>query len=273
MRIVGYLRGNNRSSAKVKHFGDALGAEYRLRQDPVDADLMFQWGFGISHALNHAFENHIPFIILENPVWGARGATYTWAYGGQNGLGIIPNTDGLPERPRPELAPWKEEETGQTTIFGQMPRDKALHGLDTNEWIKQCSAVLPESQIREHPGTLRSIGEELQPCLDRTNLAVTYSSTVGSETVIAGIPTIAMHPASLAWDVTTHNLSDEPIRPDREEWLHALSYRHIYRDGDVPTDFILGGYDAQRAICERLEDVPFREIVELGFYRSTQLRN
>lgn len=273
MKIVGYLRGNSPSDAKVKHFGDALGAEYSLRANPLKADLVIQWGFAPTAALTHAFEHKIPFIILENPVWGERSATYTWAYGGQNGIGTIPSADKQPERAKPELCEWKEEgsEAPQTTIFGQVPRDKALYGIDIDKWVEWCAAILPEAYLRPHPVTLRLPGEALAECLSRTELAITYSSAVGSKTVIAGIPTIAMHPASLAWDVTTHTLEHAPIRPDREEWLHALSYRHIYRDDVIPTEFILGGYDAQRAVCEGLEDVPFVEDVELGHYRSTQL--
>jgi len=95
--------------------------------------------------------------------------------------------------------------------------------------------------------------EAYQDCLDRTTLAVTYSSTVAAEAVIAGIPTIACHPGSLAYEVTSHSLSDAPVTPDRQEWLHKLSYRHINPAEDVPVDYILSGYQEARHKAEQGE--------------------
>lgn len=259
MKIVGYVRGNKGSDVKVMHFGDAIGVrEYQLRSNPTDCDLAIYWGFRPSAALSHTIETQTPFIILENPIWGDRKETFTWAYNGQNGMGTIPDAAHMPERRKPDLQPWKS--TGETTIFGQLLGDMAVHDLDINGWINECAAILPGSHVRRHPGDYTEFRggplEDIEKCLARTGLAITYSSAVGSEAVIAGVPTIAMHPASLAWDVTTHNLTDEPILPNREKWLHNLSWRHIYKNEPVPVDFILKGYDALRAVHEGPQAIP-----------------
>ena len=98
MKIVGYLRGNNQSDRKVRYFGEALGAEFSLRTQPRNCDLAIHWGYKLSDALLYTIEHNIPFIILENPVWGDRFSTFTWAYNGLNGLGHTPSAEGLPEK-------------------------------------------------------------------------------------------------------------------------------------------------------------------------------
>ena len=271
MKIVGYLRGNNQSDRKVRYFGDACNASYELRTNPRECDLAIHWGFKPSDALTFTIENNIPFIILENPVWGDRYSTFTWAYNGLNGLGTTPSAEGLPSRYKPDMKPWKDH--GEITIFGQVPGDRALYGLDINEWVDSVAGVLPGSHIRRHPCMVDQNHVKQEPlaeCLARTGLAVTYSSTVGAEAVIQGIPTISMHEGSLAYPVSTHSLSDAPRPFNRDKWLHELSYRHISIGEDVPVDYILGGYDDIREVCEGPKEVQ-RDEQELGRHGCTKL--
>jgi hypothetical protein len=199
--------------------------------------------------MTDAMSRGIPFIILENPVWhnGDKPATYTWAYNGLNGLGWVPRPPAA-VRIKPPLQDWKEWWTGQQTIFGQVNNDKALRGLDIDAWVYHVQQVLPEAIFRKHPvmrDRLEPVLEPFERCIAKTSLAITYSSTVGAEAVIAGIPTIAISKGSLAYDVATHDLQAACISPDREEWLHRLSYRHLYADARVGAmrEYILGGYD------------------------------
>lgn len=253
MKIVAYYRSNkSKTNDRLYQFGEALGAQYSAREDPVVCDLAIQSGFQISPAMEHAMDRGIPIIILENPCWGKDEGTYTWAYNGLNGLGWVPPTPRTP-RDKPALEDWMDWSTGETTVFGQVENDKSLRGEDIFRWVDKVRRVLPQASYREHPVMLdqRIWQESYEECLERTTLAVTLSSTVGAQTVIRGIPTIAMHTGSLAYEVSTHNLQDVPITPPREEWLHALSYRHI-RD-DVPVDYILSGYDEARDMALRGE--------------------
>ena len=72
MKIVAYARSNDsRTNDRVYHVAAALGAELTYRDNPVfDCDLAIQAGFQISPAMADAISRGIPFIILENPVWG-----------------------------------------------------------------------------------------------------------------------------------------------------------------------------------------------------------
>jgi hypothetical protein len=205
-------------------------------------------GFQITEANRDAMDRGIPIIILENPVWyeGNRMEYYTWAYNGLHGLGTLP-TPPERSRPHPKLKPWKDWQSGRITVFGQVPTDKAVRGNDMQLWKQTVQAALPNSEFREHPIMIPSKYhnqmEPLSRCFEETSLAVTYTSTIGAEAVINGIPTIACHAGSLAYPMATHNLSDEPITPCREEWIHNLSWRQWSIHEELDTEYILRGYD------------------------------
>ena len=206
-----------------------------------------------------AMRRRIPIIILENPVWhyGTKSDTYTWAYNGLHGGGYVPSPDKLGSRPHPKLQAWKNWEEGDITIFGQVPTDKNVRGEDIGAWFEQARTVLPTAGFREHPILVPSKHwnemESFSDCLARTSLAVTFTSTVGSEAVIAGIPTIAAREGSLAYPVSSHSLSDKPISPCRAEWIHGLSYRHWSVSEQVDIEYILSGYDEALAQAQRGE--------------------
>jgi len=229
---------------------------WSTRGRPVEnSDLVVTAGFQITSANADAMGRGIPIIILENPVWytGHRMDSYTWAYNGLHGLGYLPTPPDTP-RPHPTLKPWKEWETGQITVFGQVPTDKAVRGNDMQLWRESVKAALPTSVYREHPIMIPSKHhhkiEPFDVCLDKTSLAVTYTSTCGSEAVIAGIPTIACHEGSLAYSVASHNLSDKPITPCRDEWIHGLAWRQWTIHEKLDTNYILSGYNEARADAE-----------------------
>jgi hypothetical protein len=60
-----------------------------------------------------AMDREIPFIILENPVWGKENGVYTWAYNGLNGGGWVPSAP-AEVRSSPELLPWRDWQDGET---------------------------------------------------------------------------------------------------------------------------------------------------------------
>ncbi len=259
MKVVAYVRGNDsRTNERVRHFGEALQAEFRVREDPVDCDLAIQAGFQISPAIRHAMDNGTPIIILENPVWhyGDKMATYTFGYNGLNGLAFVPESKFRPARPKPELEPWIDPFSGQITVFGQVEHDKALRGADIYEWVDWVRTVCPAAIFREHPVMVDTNHDDVgcfEECMAATSLAITYSSTVGAEAVIRGIPTVAFNEGALAYPMATHGLGDAPITPSRAEWLHGLSYRHWSLDEEIDTNYILSGYEEARNRAERGE--------------------
>lgn len=136
-------------------------------------------------------------------------------------------------------------------LIGQVPGDASLRGLDVVKWLESTIIdlrLLTDRPIlvRPHPlspaAPLRSLKRRLKP--DRSlswdtrpgaplkaSLAdawatVTYSSSAAIESLIAGVPTIALSPASLAWPVSDHGLSYvlEPTLYERRPWLDRLAH-------------------------------------------------
>jgi hypothetical protein len=260
LTIAAYVRSNeSRTNERVTHFGEGLGARFSTREAPITCDLAIQAGFQISPAMADAMDRGIPIIILENPVWhyGDKPSTYTWGY---NGLGAL-STGGIlgseEARPHPPLQPWKDPEEGVITIFGQVPNDKALRGADIHEWVRSMEQVFgPHAEVRDHPVVLNAQEmadqEAFTDCLARTSTAVTYSSTVGAQAVIQGIPTYAAHAGSWAYPVSAR--PSEPIcTPSRNGWIRELSYRHWSTSERLNVSHILSGYGQARARAERGE--------------------
>lgn len=250
MKITAHIRGTDcASDRKVKHFAEGLGARLESRNAPVESDLVIQWGYKPTPALAGAQEKGTPFIILENGVWGERSRTYSWAYNGLHNRGYVPTPPVGRSRYAPELGQWKDPHDGDWIIFGQVENDRSLEGGDVYAWAEYMQERWPQATFREHPKMLSetqaSAQEPFEDALDRCSLAITYSSTVGPQAVIRGIPTVAASTLSLATDVsgrTVLETVDEPWR-NRRQWIHELSWRHIYMEEDVPAAYILSGYE------------------------------
>lgn len=251
MKIAAYYRSNpSRTNERVKAVAESLGAVESTREAPLsDCDLAVQAGFQISPAMKDAMERRIPILILENPVWhyGDKFDTYTVGYNGLNGLSYLPSCEHLPTRSGPELAPWRDPFDGQITVFGQVEHDKALRGADIRQWVDWVQTIVPGAVYREHPIMLtraqQAEQEPFEECLERTSLAITYTSTVGAEAVLRGVPTVAVHRGSLAYEVASHGLTEAPRRPDREVWRHNLTWRHWRTSEALDKDWLLSGYE------------------------------
>jgi len=259
MKVAAYMRPNeSRTNERIAHFGEALGAEITYRDNPINCDLAITAGFQIHPGMTAAMEQGVPIIVLETPVWhfGDKHASYTWAYNGLHGGGWTPPVPDY-ERYTPHLHPWRDWEEGEITIFGQVHKDKALRGSDHAAWILSVQSALPKATYRPHPITINKFAEDqLEPfdeVMARTTLAITYTSTTGSECVIAGIPTIAVHPGSLAYEVASHTLTEAPKTPDRWDWIRKLAFRHFWTQEPVDTEYVLSGYDEARARAENGE--------------------
>ena len=46
--------------------------------------------------------------------------------------------------------------------------------------------------------------------------------------------------------MASHDLSEPPVTPDREEWLHDLSWRNWSIKDELDVKYILSGYDKAR---------------------------
>ncbi|WP_162918941.1 hypothetical protein [Taklimakanibacter deserti] len=148
------------------------------------------------------------------------------------------------------VKPWRA--TGEhILLIGQVPGDASLRGLDVVKWLESTVIDLRlitrrPILIRPHPlsppAALRSLKRRLKPdksvrwdmkpgtplrsSLSAAWATVTYSSSAAIDSLISGVPVIALSPASLAWPVSDHGISDvlEPTLYDRKPWLDRLAH-------------------------------------------------
>ncbi len=110
---------------------------------------------------------------------------------------------------------------GQTETYSPRYRRMA-------DWY---SAVAPAcTHFRPHPASRPGsvVGTAAAPLpkadsWDSCGRAITLNSSVAVEAVLAGIPTVTMDEAAMAWDVTAH-VPEETMTPDRDGWLHWLAW-------------------------------------------------
>ena len=69
-------------------------------------------------------------------------------------------------------------------------------------------------------------GSGLQKDFDNAWCVVGFNSNALTESVCEGIPTFSMCPSSMAYDVSETDLSliENPVMPDRQQWLNNLGY-------------------------------------------------
>jgi hypothetical protein len=207
-----------------------------------DADLIIQTGFAVTVPLVDALNRRKPFLIMEAPYWRPDREfvmhNSSWGYNGLNG-GAFRHAAPAQSRPKPELQPMKE--VGRTVIFGQKPTD---HSIDRDhiDWLLDKQRQYPTAEIRHHPLMVNGRQEALDDVFDRCYRAVTYSSTVGCEALIAGCHSEPESPLSMAYAVE-----------DRREWLHRLSwaqFSHVeYATKDV-AQYVISGYEEARERAE-----------------------
>lgn len=138
------------------------------------------------------------------------------------------------------IKPWR---TGGEYVLlcGQVPGDAALYNVNFDDWAQKVTYQLRQRDenvvFRPHPFLVRNGRQyrvpagarlskvaSLEQDLANAKLCVTYNSNSGVESVLFGTPTVTMDKGAMAWDVTTHNIADEPIMPEREAWAHRLAW-------------------------------------------------
>lgn len=135
-------------------------------------------------------------------------------------------------------------------LIGQVPSDASVRGTSMVEWLPDTARWIRERTerpivVRLHPRTHKRegveitrrvsalpncrVGAHLQPVehdLENAWTCVTFSSSTIVDALLAGIPSIAMSPASIAYDICSNTLTDleSPRRPEREQWFRDLAY-------------------------------------------------
>lgn len=208
------------------------GWEVTLSSDPRVCDLLVLWGVRRQHWIKQQLARGGEVVILERGYLADRFEWTSVSFGGElNGRAEFrgPFHDGSRwEKHFAHLMqPWRQRPDGPVVIMGQVPGDQAVRAIDIDRWCK-CTAEHYQEQgrkviIRKHP-KVQPVQRPLADVLAEAERVVTFNSNSGVDAVLAGVPTIAVDRGSMAWDVTGHDLKEDPPTPDRTAWAHRLSW-------------------------------------------------
>ena len=156
-----------------------------------------------------------------------------------------------------DLKPWTHKGSN-ILICLQRNGGWSMGGVDVMDWLHSTIKTLKQHTdrkiiVRAHPGDKRSKnylilkepGVKISQNADiRTDLSkawatVTYNSSPGVASAIEGVPVFVTDPQpqkSQAYSVCNTDLSkiENPIRPDREQWIESLAMSH-YNFDDLKT--------------------------------------
>lgn len=181
-------------------------------------------------------------LVMERAYVGDRFTWTSLGWNGLNGRALWPGNDS-PSRWEQNFAallkPWRTPSlgAGQALLLGQVPSDTACRGIDLESWLTGIAQSLraagrqvlfrphPKAPFVRVPGATMSTGRSLADDLAACEFAVTFNSNSGVEAVLAGVPTVAHDPGSMAWDVTSHAVDQALVTPDRLAWAHRLAWR------------------------------------------------
>jgi hypothetical protein len=64
----------------------------------------------------------------------------------------------------------------------------------------------------------------LERDLSEAACVIAYNSNATVDAVLAGIPAITVDEGAMAWDVTSHHVSQALVTPDRNEWFRRMAW-------------------------------------------------
>ena len=120
------------------------------------------------------------------------------------------------------LVPWHN---GPKTVLCGQHDSWSPHWPDLDAWY----ATVQTTHFRKHPHGSNPTGLPETRSWEHTGRAVTLNSSVAVEAVLAGVPTVTMDEAAMAWDVTAHD-PRETLKPPRLPWLHWLAWTQFSHD-------------------------------------------
>lgn len=204
---------------------------------PADTDIVCCWGWSVGRWYQ---ERGHEVLVAERGYVGDRFHWTSLGWGGLNGRADFKNAGAPADRWDSlfvgHMHQWRGVEEGYALLLGQVPGDQSLRGVNYLKWVEDTARACTETgydvrwRPHPHPQGARiptpapEIGGSLEEALLGAKLAVTFNSNSGVDAVLAGVPTVTMDEGAMAWGVTAHDLSSDPIRPDRTKWTHRLAY-------------------------------------------------
>jgi len=243
MHVVGAVDGRRGSRDSIIHnLVERLDGVLidRDAEVPKETDIFISWRFKLIPNLERVAAQGTTIVCLDLGYFDeTKFERFSISIDGVHGLSMpVEAIAKLPARPKPKLHPWRKGGQFIQIIApghpsarkaGDIAAAKIIH---PEAWAQQTASAASlvfekPAKIRYHPRKLPP-GEPIPPPLDstfeETFCSVTYASTTAIQTVIAGVPTVVMHPRSPAFVMGSPNL--ERVCPiGRSKWLHDLSYR------------------------------------------------
>jgi hypothetical protein len=206
-------------------------------------------------------ESKKPFIVIETPIIGReiRNDHPHYRIGINHyvrHLGYFNNHNRTPKRWEKmqaelglEVKPWRED--GKYILLClQLPGDASLLGADITQWALQTIRQIREItnrpiRVRPHPiyrqydeDTVAVIKKQkrvewvahkdqrpLEIDLNEAWCTVTYTSGVGVDSILAGVPVVGCHPGNFAYPLSsTIKDVEQPIMPNRQQWCADIAY-------------------------------------------------
>lgn len=166
---------------------------------------------------------------------------YAAGFNGLNGRADFKNENSPSDRFEKlgiELSPWTLNEHGKILLCGQVPWDASVQNINMADWILDMAHIIQqvtrrEISFRPHPlaklPSIRGLEYSTEPpeeAIRKSFAVVTYNSNTAVESVIEGVPAFSFDPGSMAYEVTSHDISDlrDPYMPDRTQWANNLAY-------------------------------------------------
>lgn len=213
----------------------------------VHTPMVACWGWRVGQVL-HSYGANV--LVMERGYLGDRFKWTSLGWNGLNGRAIfaeVPDDGG--ERFRTHhghlMKPWRED-GDYVLLIGQVPGDASLKGRDLRPWYAESARKAAKHfglpvLFRPHPlahrrggvftvpGTKMDHGT-LAEALSRAAAVISWNSNTTVESVLAGVPTIAVDRGSMAFDMCSHDIEAPLIMPNREQWSHALAWRQWQMD-------------------------------------------
>ena len=232
-----------------KAFSQGLGkhgikADVKAYGEESDKDLAVFWGHGIRNAeiRKQQLAKGRHYLVMERGYFGDRFLHCSLGFDGLNGQASFLSHSSTSARWLPHshlLKPWTPE-GNYYLLVGQVAGDNSCNHVNLKDWYDEVVADSHKPVVfRPHPydrsgycpeGALLSV-RSLTQDLTHAEAVITFSSTVGVDSLMAGKPTVAYDPISMVYSVTGHHVSEvSDIEPPREQWAHDLAYTQWSKD-------------------------------------------
>jgi len=204
---------------------------------PQPCELAVIWGVRRTAIIEQQRKASKDYLVMERGYFGDRFQMTSLAFNGLNGRGEFYNHRMLADRWNKhgvEIKDWKH--TGDyALLIGQVLGDMSLANVDIGAWYKRMLREIPDAtglpiRFRPHPSrpyVLAGQNSYIKPLaedLAHAALVVTMNSNVGIDAVLSGVPCVSYDVGAMARSMTSHDVRDALVKPNREQWANDLAY-------------------------------------------------